>query len=128
MSPEEVKRAGVEGSKRPPGHNPGGILHQRRSLPFSTTTIAITGFAIVGMWPGSLLTLQGLRILIPGGNTTSSSYFLLSSVNCNILVVTHVSLCDVLVLLDIQLCKLNRLYWECHLDRLSKVSIGGQGF
>ncbi|KAL9439917.1 hypothetical protein AB3S75_018726 [Citrus x aurantiifolia] len=49
MSPEEVKRAGVEGSKRPPGHNPGGILHQRRSLPFSTTTIAITGFAIVGV-------------------------------------------------------------------------------
>ncbi|XP_050366413.1 uncharacterized protein LOC126784909 [Argentina anserina] len=46
MSPEEVKRAGVEGSKRPPGHNPGGILHQRRSLPFSTTGMFLGGFLI----------------------------------------------------------------------------------
>ncbi|KAJ4838938.1 hypothetical protein Tsubulata_042301 [Turnera subulata] len=46
MSPEEVKAAGVEGSKRPPGHNPGGILHQRRKLPFSTTTMAVAGFLI----------------------------------------------------------------------------------
>ncbi len=29
MKPEDVKAAGVEGSKRPPGHNPGGVLHQR---------------------------------------------------------------------------------------------------
>ncbi|KAL8250214.1 hypothetical protein R6Q59_033907 [Mikania micrantha] len=44
MSPEEVKRLGVEESKRPPGHNPGGVLHQRRSLPFSTTTMTVVGF------------------------------------------------------------------------------------
>ncbi|KAJ8751899.1 hypothetical protein K2173_026113 [Erythroxylum novogranatense] len=42
MSPEEVRAAGVEGSKRPPG----GLLHQRRKLPFSTTTMAVTGFLI----------------------------------------------------------------------------------
>nr|GMD31547.1 Transmembrane protein [Ipomoea batatas] len=48
MSPEEVKRAGVEESKRQPGHNPGTVLHQRRRLPFSLTTIAITGVAISG--------------------------------------------------------------------------------
>nr|GLL16651.1 uncharacterized protein LOC109163613 [Ipomoea trifida]GMC56530.1 Transmembrane protein [Ipomoea batatas] len=48
MSPEEVKRAGVEESKRPPGHNPGTVLHQRRQLPFSLTTIAIAGVAISG--------------------------------------------------------------------------------
>ncbi|KAM0000487.1 hypothetical protein Hdeb2414_s0426g00891201 [Helianthus debilis subsp. tardiflorus] len=44
MSPEEVKKLGVESSKRPPGHNPGSVLHQRRSLPFSTTTMAVVGF------------------------------------------------------------------------------------
>ncbi|KAI3727169.1 hypothetical protein L1987_66980 [Smallanthus sonchifolius] len=44
MSPEEVKKIGVESSKRPPGHNPGGVLHQRRSLPFSTTTMTVVGF------------------------------------------------------------------------------------
>lgn len=48
MSPEEVKKAGVEGSKRPPGHNPGGVLHQRGKLPYSTTTIAVVGLAITG--------------------------------------------------------------------------------
>ncbi|KAF5748118.1 hypothetical protein HS088_TW04G00068 [Tripterygium wilfordii] len=46
MSPEDVKAAGVEGSKRPPGNNPGGVLHQRRNLPFSRTTMAIGGFLI----------------------------------------------------------------------------------
>lgn len=25
MSPEDMKRAGVDGSKRPPGSNPGGV-------------------------------------------------------------------------------------------------------
>ncbi|KAM7459581.1 hypothetical protein LguiA_036575 [Lonicera macranthoides] len=48
MSPEEVKRAGVEGSKRPPGHNPGGVLHQRRNFPFSPITMALAGLFIVG--------------------------------------------------------------------------------
>ncbi|XP_072993934.1 uncharacterized protein [Typha latifolia] len=47
MSPEGVKAAGVEASKRPPGHHPGEVLHQRRSMPYSTTTMAIGGFAIV---------------------------------------------------------------------------------
>lgn len=51
MSSEEVKRAGVEASKRPPGSNPGGILHQRRSLPYSLTTITLVGSAIAGgLW------------------------------------------------------------------------------
>ncbi|KAJ7966274.1 Transmembrane protein [Quillaja saponaria] len=47
MKPEDVKAAGVEGSKRPPGQNPGGVLHQRRSLPFNTTTMAIGGLLII---------------------------------------------------------------------------------
>ncbi|XP_052190298.1 uncharacterized protein LOC127799990 [Diospyros lotus] len=46
MSPEEVKRAGVEASKRPPGHHPGEVLHQRRKLPRSPTTMALGGFLI----------------------------------------------------------------------------------
>lgn len=49
MSPEELRKADVEGSKRPPGHNPGGVLHQRRNLPFSTTTMAVTGLVITGI-------------------------------------------------------------------------------
>ncbi|XP_076884512.1 uncharacterized protein LOC143533708 [Bidens hawaiensis] len=51
MSPEEVKNLGVESSKRPPGHNPGGVLHQRRSLPFNATTMTVVGFlmaAVIG--------------------------------------------------------------------------------
>ncbi|KAI3759619.1 hypothetical protein L6452_07554 [Arctium lappa] len=45
MDPKEVKKAtGAESSKIPPGHNPGGVLHQRRSLPFSTTTMTVVGF------------------------------------------------------------------------------------
>ncbi|KAI4337239.1 hypothetical protein L6164_015682 [Bauhinia variegata] len=39
MSPEEVKAAGVEGSKRPP-------LHQRRALPFSYTTMTVAGLLL----------------------------------------------------------------------------------
>ncbi|KAL6985155.1 hypothetical protein U1Q18_018532 [Sarracenia purpurea var. burkii] len=48
MSPEEVKKAGAEASKRPPGHNPGpgGVLHQRRKLPYSSTSMAVGGFLI----------------------------------------------------------------------------------
>ncbi|EXB86671.1 hypothetical protein L484_013201 [Morus notabilis] len=49
MSPEEVKAAGAEQSKRPPGQNPGEVLHQRRKLPYSPTTMAIAaGLVIVG--------------------------------------------------------------------------------
>ncbi|CAL5358826.1 hypothetical protein CsSME_00048875 [Camellia sinensis var. sinensis] len=47
MSSEEVKKAGVDSSKRPPGHNPGEVLHQRRKLPFSPYTMALGGFLIV---------------------------------------------------------------------------------
>ncbi|CAI9755602.1 unnamed protein product [Fraxinus pennsylvanica] len=57
MSPEEVKSAGVEASKRPPGHNPGGVLHQRRSLPYSPYTIVLGGLAISGaIWYFTLYT------------------------------------------------------------------------
>lgn len=49
MSPEEMKKAGVEASKRPPGQNPGGVLHQRRSLPYSPYTMAVGGLLIVGV-------------------------------------------------------------------------------
>ncbi|KAH6757558.1 hypothetical protein C2S51_038706 [Perilla frutescens var. frutescens] len=48
MSSEEVKRAGVEASKRPPGHHPGEILHQRRSLPYGPLFITLAGFAAAG--------------------------------------------------------------------------------
>ncbi|PIA45864.1 hypothetical protein AQUCO_01600246v1 [Aquilegia coerulea] len=47
MKPEDVKAAGVESSKRPPGQNPGGILHQRRNLPFSPYTMALGGFLVI---------------------------------------------------------------------------------
>ncbi|KAL5558235.1 hypothetical protein UlMin_034446 [Ulmus minor] len=48
MSPEEVKAAGVEASKRPPGTHPGGVLHQRRNLPYSPITMVFAGLAVVG--------------------------------------------------------------------------------
>ncbi|KAK2631429.1 hypothetical protein EUGRSUZ_L02917 [Eucalyptus grandis] len=48
MSPEEVRAAGVEASKRPPGHGPGEVLHQRRGLPYSFPAMAIAGFLITG--------------------------------------------------------------------------------
>ncbi|XP_059655211.1 uncharacterized protein LOC132302397 [Cornus florida] len=45
MRTEEVKKAGVEASKRPPpGHSPGEVLHQRRNLPISPYTMALGGF------------------------------------------------------------------------------------
>ncbi|XP_047966797.1 uncharacterized protein LOC125211136 [Salvia hispanica] len=48
MSPEEVRRSGVEASKRPPGsgHHPGEVLHQRRSLPFGPMYIILAGSAL----------------------------------------------------------------------------------
>ena len=46
MSPEEVRAAGVEASKRPPGHHPGELLHQRRKLPVTMTTMIIGGLLI----------------------------------------------------------------------------------
>lgn len=51
MTPEHVKAAGVEASKRPPGHGrgPGEVLHQRRRLPFSYTTMTLAGFAITAI-------------------------------------------------------------------------------
>ncbi|KAL9239825.1 hypothetical protein vseg_014108 [Gypsophila vaccaria] len=49
MSNEQIKAAGVEGSKRPPGHNPGEVLHRRSGLPFKVPTMALAGFAIVGV-------------------------------------------------------------------------------
>ncbi|KAM7275100.1 hypothetical protein ACFE04_016966 [Oxalis oulophora] len=48
MSPQGVRDAGVEGSKRPPGTNPGGILHQRGKLPYSPITMTMLGLAIAG--------------------------------------------------------------------------------
>ncbi|GER36583.1 hypothetical protein STAS_12920 [Striga asiatica] len=51
MSPEEVKRAGVEASKRPPGSGPGGVLHQRRQMPYRLATMALMGSAVIGaLW------------------------------------------------------------------------------
>ncbi|XP_021276307.1 uncharacterized protein LOC110410771, partial [Herrania umbratica] len=46
MNPEEVRAAGVEASKRPPGHHPGEVLHQRRQLPATMTTITIGGLVV----------------------------------------------------------------------------------
>jgi len=51
MSSEEVKAAGVEASKRPPGSNHGSaaganVLHQRKSLPYNFTTMTIGGLLI----------------------------------------------------------------------------------
>ncbi|XP_073020837.1 uncharacterized protein [Primulina huaijiensis] len=48
MSTEEMKKTGVDASKRPPGHNPGGVLHQRRGLPYSPYVMAAGGVAVVG--------------------------------------------------------------------------------
>ncbi|RYR55331.1 hypothetical protein Ahy_A06g030569 [Arachis hypogaea] len=44
MSSEQVKAAGVEGSKGKGGN----VLHQRRSLPFSLSTMAVAGLLITG--------------------------------------------------------------------------------
>ncbi|KAG9455875.1 hypothetical protein H6P81_000383 [Aristolochia fimbriata] len=49
MRPEDVKKYGVEGSKRAPGHGPGEVLHQRRSLPYSLKTMTAAGFVITGV-------------------------------------------------------------------------------
>lgn len=51
MSSEEVKAAGVEASKRPPGSNHGSaaganVLHQRKALPYNFTTMTIGGLLI----------------------------------------------------------------------------------
>ncbi|KAK6912490.1 hypothetical protein RJ641_022091 [Dillenia turbinata] len=85
MSAEEVKAAGVEGSKRPPqGQHPGEILHQRRALPYSRTTMAICGFVISGsqgpkpqlaMSPKSPATLCALKITILASNHTLFQFF-----------------------------------------------------
>nr|XP_027101610.1 uncharacterized protein LOC113722521 [Coffea arabica] len=48
MSSEDVRKARADNSQRPPGHNPGGVLHQRRNLPYSPTTMALIGFTIAG--------------------------------------------------------------------------------
>ncbi|KAL6006718.1 hypothetical protein ACLOJK_032211 [Asimina triloba] len=47
VSNETLKSAGAEASKRSPGHNPGGVLHQRRKLPYSPVQMAIAGALIV---------------------------------------------------------------------------------
>uniref|UniRef100_A0A7N0TLQ8 F-box/LRR-repeat protein 15/At3g58940/PEG3-like LRR domain-containing protein n=1 Tax=Kalanchoe fedtschenkoi TaxID=63787 RepID=A0A7N0TLQ8_KALFE len=55
MSLDKVKPVGVEASKRLPGHNPGGVLHQRRIVPHSSTTrviLLITGI----IWYAALCT------------------------------------------------------------------------
>lgn len=46
MRPEDVKAAGLDSSKRPPGQNPGEILHQRRILPYKLSNMAIGGLLI----------------------------------------------------------------------------------
>ncbi|KAE9599390.1 hypothetical protein Lalb_Chr14g0361751 [Lupinus albus] len=48
MTSEQVKAAGVEESMRAPGQNPGGVLHQRKTLPFSFTTMALVGLLMTG--------------------------------------------------------------------------------
>ncbi|KAM1633908.1 hypothetical protein TB2_011874 [Malus domestica] len=48
MSPKEVKKNGLEEAQRPPSHNPGSVLHQRRGLPCGPITMAVTGFLTVG--------------------------------------------------------------------------------
>ncbi|XP_014503380.1 uncharacterized protein LOC106763730 [Vigna radiata var. radiata] len=40
------EKAQAEASKRPPGHGATEVLHQRKSLPYSYTTMAVTGLAI----------------------------------------------------------------------------------
>ncbi|CAL5206290.1 unnamed protein product [Lathyrus oleraceus] len=51
MSSEQVKAAGVDDSKRPPGSSHGSgrnVLHQRKSLPFNYSTMAVAGLLITG--------------------------------------------------------------------------------
>lgn len=46
MATDDLKSGGPETAKRPPGQNPGSVLHQRRSLPFSPYTMAAGGLLI----------------------------------------------------------------------------------
>jgi len=43
------KAAGVGGEKRPPGHQPGEVLHQRKSVPFTPLRFAIGGVAFAAV-------------------------------------------------------------------------------
>ncbi|KAK9743288.1 hypothetical protein RND81_03G229500 [Saponaria officinalis] len=45
------KAAGAGGEKRPPGNQPGEVLHQRRKLPFCPLRLSIGG-ALVGFTLG----------------------------------------------------------------------------
>ncbi|RVX19540.1 hypothetical protein CK203_005015 [Vitis vinifera] len=63
MKDEEVKTKGVEASKRPPGHNPGEVLHQRRKLPYSPPTMAVAGFLIAATL--GYFTLYAMKKLRP---------------------------------------------------------------
>lgn len=47
MSPDKVRKAGVEASERSPGNHPGEVLHQRGRLPYSIPAMAVGGFFIV---------------------------------------------------------------------------------
>ncbi|GAB2300805.1 hypothetical protein Dimus_034838 [Dionaea muscipula] len=40
---------GVGGEKRPPGHQPGGILHQTKNVPFCPVRMAVGGVAMVAV-------------------------------------------------------------------------------
>ncbi|KAK7383390.1 hypothetical protein VNO78_29069 [Psophocarpus tetragonolobus] len=42
----DPQKAEAEASKRPPGHGATEVLHQRKSLPFSYTTMAVAGLVI----------------------------------------------------------------------------------
>ncbi len=43
---DDIKVAGVEGSKRPPSQHPGEVVHQRPTFRYSYTTMAIRGLII----------------------------------------------------------------------------------
>ncbi|KAG4962691.1 hypothetical protein JHK82_039381 [Glycine max] len=42
----DPQKAQAEASKRPPGHGATEVLHQKKSLPFSFTTMTIAGLLI----------------------------------------------------------------------------------
>ena len=69
MSPEELKELNLEGARKPPGQNPGGVLHQQGGQGLSRAgryPVVLAGLAVV-VGLGTLYYYRSLNVQsIPG--------------------------------------------------------------